>query len=98
MVPSPVLCRFSDAGDGALRPASAFLSAGFRSLGSCPAQRAGAQRLCAMTHSRRPAVLESIIDGSDRVSCPKADGLSLRRLRGYQLPLAAPQEEMESAK
>jgi hypothetical protein len=51
-----------------------------------------------MTYSRRPAVLESIIDGSDRVSCPKADGLSLRRLRGYQLPLAAPQEEMGSAK
>jgi hypothetical protein len=50
------------------------------------------------SHSRRPAVLESIIDGSDRVSCPKADGLSVRRLRGYQLPLAAPQDEMESAK
>jgi len=27
-----------------------------------------------LTHSRRPAVLESIIDGSDRVSCPKAVG------------------------
>jgi hypothetical protein len=42
----------------------------------------GVPKSTRMTHSRRPAVIECIIDASDRVSCPKADGLSLRRLRG----------------
>jgi hypothetical protein len=37
-------------------PAIAVLSTGYRPLGSAPAQRAGAQRLCAMAQMRSPAM------------------------------------------
>ena len=46
--------RFSGRGSPAAMPV---LSTGYRRLASCPAQRAGAQRLCAVTHCRRASLL-----------------------------------------
>ena len=49
----------SDSQDGALHPAIAFLSTGYRLSALAPAQRAVAQRLCALTRSAPPRMSAS---------------------------------------
>ena len=66
----------------------AVLSAGYRPLACCPAQRAGAQRLCALAHSRRSARSACGLQwGAKRVSSKPL--LSSLHISSRQTPPAA---------